>query len=382
MLNHAFVAQELDRIATGLFKEVRSLSWLNQKVWQQIVTDPIFIAHAQAAAVRIAWSDSLAQCHDEVAHRAPYAVLAVDGSQIYPDYHIEGIDCFLINAGGAFFSYADPSSVTFFSQPSVYVPDAFLALFPHLPFSADMVDLMREDHEFSLMAEKAVQLRANEPTKPFVALFDGNLLFWHLEGKQDDVKEVFAQRYMQSLQKLYEANIVTAGYLSASRFKNIVELLNIGIAEGGASCGLSGEQLYALCSRLGEVSDNTILSHVLAIGQRTPLLACKGDIIEHYPAHLKPYFFYLNVGSEVVRIEVPAWVAADMVKVSLVCGIALDQVEKGRGYPVALAEAHVQAVVTAGERDFFYSMVHARGIKHNKRVMLSQKGLKKRLLGV
>ena len=77
-------------------------------------------------------------------------------------------------------------------------------------------------------------------------------------------------------------------------------------------------------------------------------------LVQHIREHLVPHFFYMDVGAEIVRIEIPAWIARDEQKINTVAQIILNQSIKGRGYPVALAEAHEQAVVKGPDREFFY----------------------------
>jgi hypothetical protein len=65
---------------------------------------------------------------------------------------------------------------------------------------------------------------------------------------------------------------------------------------------------------------------------------------------LVPCFFYLNVGSEIARIEVAPWTAWEPRLLDLVQAVVLDQCDKGLGYPNVLARADKQAVVTAQDR--------------------------------
>jgi NAD+ kinase len=78
--------------------------------------------------------------------------------------------------------------------------------------------------------------------------------------------------------------------------------------------------------------------------------------IESYGPHLI-HFFYMRVGREVARVELPRWVAEDRAAVDLVHTLIYDQCMKGQGYPVALARAHEQAIVRAADRRAFLSMV-------------------------
>ncbi|MBA4077240.1 MAG: nuclease, partial [Cyanobacteria bacterium PR.023] len=61
--------------------------------------------------------------------------------------------------------------------------------------------------------------------------------------------------------------------------------------------------------------------------------------------------------SEVARIEMPHWVFADQELFSFAMQAVRTQVEKGQGYPVALAEAHHLAVIKGPERERFFELV-------------------------
>ena len=115
---------------------------------------------------------------------------------------------------------------------------------------------------------------------------------------------------------------------------------------------------------------------------RTIVFDSTSKIVKLYPDHLKPAFVYLDVGSEIVRIEMPKWVAEDEKALDFLCGAAIDQARKGQGYPVALAEAHEQAVVKGIDREFFYHLIQKVGIENNRSITMSRKSLKKRIVSV
>ena len=71
------------------------------------------------------------------------------------------------------------------------------------------------------------------------------------------------------------------------------------------------------------------------------------------------YFFYLRSGEEIARIEVPQWVAENDNLLGLAHSLVLDQCQRGDGYPVALSEAHEQAVVTGADRENFWELVES-----------------------
>jgi NurA-like 5'-3' nuclease len=69
------------------------------------------------------------------------------------------------------------------------------------------------------------------------------------------------------------------------------------------------------------------------------------------------HFFYLRVGNEIARVEIPQWVATDSQLCDRVHALIYDQAMRGQGYPIALARAHEQAVVKASDRRVFLDMV-------------------------
>ncbi|NJO94205.1 MAG: DNA double-strand break repair nuclease NurA, partial [Hydrococcus sp. RM1_1_31] len=98
-------------------------------------------------------------------------------------------------------------------------------------------------------------------------------------------------------------------------------------------------------------------------GQRGPLWRSSNRIFELYGEAQRVYFCHVNVGVEIARIEVPAWVAEDSALFEQSLSIMLAQVSKGFGYPIALAEAHNQAVVRGGDRVHFYALLEQQMIR-------------------
>jgi hypothetical protein len=133
---------------------------------------------------------------------------------------------------------------------------------------------------------------------------------------------------------------------------------------------------------LDHLVDTDIASIFLAVNQRSTLFGATAHIVDAYPAHLKPYFLYLNGGSEIARLEMPSWVANNKELVDSLCSLVLDQIEKGRGYPIAIAEAHEAAVVKSHDREFFYQALYALSFKKNQYASYSQKSMRKRSMGI
>jgi hypothetical protein len=135
------------------------------------------------------------------------------------------------------------------------------------------------------------------------------------------------------------------------------------------------------CAEIEGLSDRQLFESLLQPGERTAVFESRSRILEDYGVH-RIVFFYLHVGTEIVRVEVPQWVAASPMLLDLVHAVAYDQAQKGMGYPIALAEAHQHAVVRGAERDLFYEMVTAVLLRRGMRAAISPKNLGKRRMTV
>ncbi len=384
MLDRTKTAQLIAEAQGRIFRQVRSLRWLTKAMWQHVVAQPSFLEALDLARKHQqlpCWEGSLADITVVVPMSDPYNVVAVDGSQIYPDNHYQGIDCFLVHTGLCHLSYgATQSSVRFAAEPYLFATKEAQIAYKQTFFSPDLVDLIREDYELTLLAAQA--FLAEEPGSQRLGLFDGNVFFWHLELKPQQIKNIFLTRYLQQLSVLHDQQFLYAGYLSGARFSDLASLLRLGLCEGVAACDLSRSQLYDICTMAEELTDAELLAYVLVPGERTTVFSCEGSIVEAYPEHSKPWFFYLHTGDEVVRVEVPAWIVAKEGAVDLIAACCLDQATKGFGYPVALAESHAQAVVTGADRTFFYEWIRMQSVRQHRNIAVSPKSLKKKLLGI
>jgi hypothetical protein len=134
----------------------------------------------------------------------------------------------------------------------------------------------------------------------------------------------------------------------------------------------------APCQLIDTLKDASFWSALLQPGQRSPLWRSSAKILETYGDHAI-YFCYVHVGTEVARLEFPAWVAEDETLLATALSLTLAQVHKGYGYPVALAEAHNQAVVRGGDRTRFFALLEQQMIRAGlQNVSVSYKEARKR----
>ena len=87
----------------------------------------------------------------------------------------------------------------------------------------------------------------------------------------------------------------------------------------------------------------------------------------------------MHVGNEISRVEVPEWVHSNKYLLDLTHAAIVNQCEKGRGYPVALMEAHEQAVVTNHDREEFRKIIEEALMRNNLPNYTSEKNKSKRI---
>ncbi|MGB5595863.1 MAG: DNA double-strand break repair nuclease NurA, partial [Crocosphaera sp.] len=119
----------------------------------------------------------------------------------------------------------------------------------------------------------------------------------------------------------------------------------------------------APCQIIEPLRDTNLWGQNLKPGQRGPLWQSSARILELYDQAQRIYFCYVNVGTEIARVEVPAWVAEEQELFNQALGIMLAQVSKGFGYPVALAESHNLAVIRGGDRVRFFALLEQQMIR-------------------
>lgn len=376
MLDRSKLMHELENVSSRLFIDISGELDLARVVWQSIVKNQSFLAAVTQAdfhAPLPLWQGELGQEVPVDPHRICSSTLvAVDGSQIYPDRH-QGSSCFLINIGSVVLSYGIPGRrVTFSSEPQVFVGDDESYVHGSL---VDFVNCRREELEFDTGIALMSKLKPTcTPEERLLLLVDGSLIFWHLEAKDPVVRITFLSRYCASLETLYNQQHFCAGYISLPKNKDLVNLLRFAIKSGmfhGSSC-----------KSLDHVLDVHISHFFLSPYTRTVVFKHQAKFCDLYPSNVRPYFFYLHVGSEIARVEVPAWIALNNDYVDDIASMILDNSLKGRGYPVVLAEAHEQAVVKGPDREFFYHLLQKVGFDRHRNILISQKSVKKRGIGI
>ena len=367
MLDRAKLITQLQANANKIIKQQDDELGLALKTWQIITTDSDFknkLTNLSLPWSIPSWDGDLGMALHVRHEKINYTVVASDGSQIYPDRHM-GSNYYLINTGVVILNYDQSSSANFYSEPYFFteINDGNIA---------DYVDSKRHELEIA-DGFKIIRTNLNK-NKPVVYLADGSLLAWHLSGKGDNLCDQFLPTYFRQLQEFYLNKVPFIGYISLPNSKELVNLLRANLCDFGA-LGYESNQLEKLV-------DADLMTIFLQPLHFTNWFKSNVTIAKDYPAHLRPYFAYCNTGNEIARIELPAWILSDNTLLKVCMQIVVDQVQKGYGYPVALSEAHQQAVIKSADRDFFYQIINQVTKKGLGNASLSRKLRQKRVMGI
>ena len=162
MLDRAKVIRELERVSDRLFADFSLEADMVRTVWKKIADDPTFIHKVRqlnGAWLVPTWSGRLDDIFPVEQSCNRYRVLAVDGSQIYPDRH-QGTMCSLINVGAVHLSYGvDEKKVQLSSDPTVFVGDEDKQL-NEAP--QELINCRRQEFEFLAGLEHAIKTKRDD----------------------------------------------------------------------------------------------------------------------------------------------------------------------------------------------------------------------------
>lgn len=334
----------------------------------------------------------------------PHTVLATDGSQMAPSHH-EIAYCYLINVGLVALHYGQGLHPLLDSQPEVvYRPeDLYVSrqwgirteewmghrrTVAEAVVLADLAEAICERKQTTpepTLASGQMALAfqtADEPGLPTLALVDGSLIYRFLETISEVARDRLLPDLLGAWDRLHDLRIPMAGYISASRSGealNFLRLQRCPHPEPDCQTHCPGAADRAPCQVFDPLRDVALWTQLLQPGQRGPLWRSSAPILERYGDRHHVYFCYVHVGSELARVEFPAWVATDAALLNTTLSLILTQVQKGFGYPVALAEAHNQAVVRGSDRARFFALLEQEMIRAGLRnVGTSYKEARKR----
>jgi hypothetical protein len=373
MLNKQKVLSQLQHVVPQLFSTTYQECQQAHILWQWLCDNSVVadsVKDCSSEWPTPLWEEPLSTAESLLSQKLSYTVTAVDGSQIYPDRH-QGIGCYLLNIGTITLAYNDHmSTIECDSVPYVFAPQES----DSEQLSAEIINCHRGELELQRGLEISRVIKAQD-ARNHLFLCDGSLILWHLDSKELKTKEPFLEKSLQLLDQFYEQRLLIAGFISLPKSKELVNILRTAIKQR-----LVPVESHSVSFEY--IVDTDILVPFLPTLSRSALFAHCSNLANRYPAHLRPYFLYVNCGQEIVRVEVPAWIAHDKECLNTVLTIILDQCIKGYGYPVALSEAHEQAVVKNVDREFFFQMLYTLSKQHNYSFKPSQKSVKKKFVSI
>ncbi len=320
---------------------------------------------------------------------APYdhTVAAVDGSHIDVDRHLAA-RCFLINTGSVALTYGSRPDVELDGRARLYARADEMVI--HDPgggadqrIEGAVLGSKRTAEEMLRLVEVVRSLPGDLPT---LALVDGPLVMLGLIGRgygdfvrRELVEEGFAAALEELGALAAERPLALAGYVSMPGYTEAAAALRYAVCESGASATRC-EAVAVPCDRcVGDVQDRTIFAEKLEPGERSGLFGASSGIIRDHYRGIGIDFFYVNTGDEIARVEVPSWTSGDEAALALAHSLVIDQAQRGRGYPVALMEAHEKAVINGADRRYFTELVEQALYERDMPVQTSEKALSKRL---
>jgi hypothetical protein len=291
-------------------------------------------------------------CHTAPPRPPTVTVVATDGSQIFPDRHVEPA-CYLLNVGRVALHYGtlDPPLIS--AEPTLRYRQQDLDSLTEdddptsaPDFTAEVVSALRDELELRWLFDTAFEERRSG--RPIVALADGTLIRWMLRGmKNRALEDTLIARYVAELERFRESGIPVASFVSRPGNAEVVNLLRLHRDE---------PDWDVLPDSLRGLLDRHVFERTLAPGQRSALFLSRSKVLDQYGPH-RIAAFYVHLGGEVGRVEMPEWATKQPGWVDLVHAVVLDQAEKGGGYPIILQEAHQRAVVRAEETEIFHRIL-------------------------
>ena len=322
-----------------------------------------------------------------------FCVASVDGSHIDVDRHIP-VRCYLINVGGCILTYGSGADARLFSRPRLYTGEGDLYLRgpdqdsnSEVAVEGALVGLKRAVEEVKALASVVEE---TPPGLPLLALIDGSLVLWGLAGRgyQPFVRdEIVTGGLIPALDRLktlaQSRSLAVAAYISLPQSTEVVHTLRLyfchsDVAECSQHC--SGHRSgRAPCDVVNGFLDRHLFQELLEPKERSSLFHTSSSISREFYGPHQVYYYYMNTGDEIARIEVPQWVGMNETTLALSHTLILDQCRRGKGYPAAIAEAHEQAVVTGPDRESFKQLLEDALSRVRLPVYTSEKARSKRM---
>ena len=321
-----------------------------------------------------------------------YRVISTDGSHIGIDRDLPA-KCFLINIGIADFLYGDEANAELRNVPRLYAKQEDLIISEKDGTGFHLIEdsLLNAKRSVEEIIALARVLDTTDFKVPTVGLIDGPIAVYGLPGVSNKqyvidylVRDGF-EAALSSIKSKTDSNLLgIIGFTSMPGNRDVSKFLSSEICDKGTDksefyCHYRSSDLISNCSNcIGGVLDREIFAEILKKGERSPIFVRKQNDNEINSIA----FFYLNVGSEIARIEIPVWNIGDAESIDLIQSVVIEQADRGHGYPVVLMEAHEQAVINSADRRAFADTIIEYLSESDSRSYESAKALSKKIRGI
>ena len=370
-----------ERLLTALTEAGRRLRSASVG-WEEVQTR---IEGSRTSWLVASWKEPPETILASAAHPQEYVVFATDGSQIVSDRHDIAL-CYLLNVSRIVLRYGDEAWAELSSAAVLSPPEEDTeqeAVGELTAIAGKRLGIRRQLAEFGALADMVTD---REHDLPGAALFDGSLILWTLENEPDAFRIEALETMHRHFDRVQASGIPLIGYISRPASRDVVNSLRVAhCPHADANCdrhcpSRSRPRPHFVapeCAGTEGVRDADLFAEILNAGERSAVFGSTSTILDAYKQH-RVCFFYLHVGTEIARCEIPQWVAADPTMLATAHTLCIDQARKGFGYPVALAEAHEQAIVRNAEKDAFFQILERTMVTSGQRSAQTQKNVSKR----
>ena len=230
------------------------------------------------------------------------------------------------------------------------------------------VNLLRDARELGAGALHAIERTGMGPV---TLLLDGTLFPWDLDSRQvsERVRKEASTRTQQALDDLAAAGpgLSIGAYVSGSRSSEVVTSLRAIPSTGPLP--------------MWPATDGQLFARILGEGERGAIFRARSERSERVEAMFERThevcFFYLRMGGDLARVELPHW-ATTPEQVDRLHAAIVDQCARCDGYPRVLQEAHEAAVISGGDRLQFSLLLENEAARQGVRGAESGKQQSKR----
>ena len=290
-------------------------------------------------------------------------IIAVDGSQVYPDEQ-SPVHYYLVNIGAYVYYHGTdmlPEQYTF--PDLVYNPKHVQDKYNRL-IRNNVVNDRRTIAEMEFLGHFAWQRHETTRIQPLIALYDNRLLY--SPGDEANSTDRFQRRFWDAMRQVQDAGALLVGYLdntfATKRFVQFLYLMSLNSEDEAKR----NQHLFTSAGDLDGLRDQQFFNYILEPGQRSAVMVQNFYLNRAYAdeGHEIAYFYlkvYNDHQTRVVRVDIPVWVAQYPRAVEVIHSVLLEQCRiQGRNpYPYAITRADELAVVKMKDRDKLDEMVRA-----------------------